>query len=186
MGRPKAELVVGGVRLLDRAVAVLRDAGCDPVIAIVREGTNVAGANAVVNPDPDRGMRSSLELAIDAGGGSDALAVLLVDTPGVGPDAVREVIAAWRPGRIAVGRFPGKRRGHPVVMDRALWREAIALAQPDAGARVLMWIKPYLVDEVRVSGDATDLDTPEDVTAWTASGHLRAEWSAITDHSRDK
>src|ERR1700759_3756689 len=92
MGEPKAELVVNGVRLLDRAVSVLRDAGCDPVIAVVRDGTRVTGANAVVNPDPDRGMRSSLELAVDAAAGSEALAVLLVDTPGIGSEAVRTVI----------------------------------------------------------------------------------------------
>ncbi len=44
MGRPKAELVVAGVRLLDRAVTVLREAGCDPVVAVVRDATPVAGA----------------------------------------------------------------------------------------------------------------------------------------------
>lgn len=166
MGRPKAELVVDGVRLLDRAVAVLHDAGCEPVIAVVRGGTRVTGAAAVVNPDPDRGMRSSLQLAVDAAGGCDALAVLLVDTPGISAAAVRDVIAAWRPGRIAVGSYPGRRRGHPVVMDRALWREAVTLAPPDEGARILMWAKRSLVDEVRVLGDAADLDTPADLAAW--------------------
>ncbi|MDT4919050.1 MAG: hypothetical protein QOH89_3750, partial [Pseudonocardiales bacterium] len=35
MGGPKAELVVGGVRLLDRAVETAREAGCDLVLAVV-------------------------------------------------------------------------------------------------------------------------------------------------------
>ncbi len=166
MGRPKAELVVNGVRLLDRAVGALRDAGCDPLIAVVRDGTHVTGASPVVNVDPDRGMRSSLELAVDAAGGSEALAVLLVDTPGIGADAVRTVIAGWQPGRIAVGRYPGTRRGHPTVMGIPLWREALQLAQPDAGARALMRIKPDLVDEIAVVGDAADLDTPDDLAQW--------------------
>ena len=165
MGRPKAALVVDGVRLLDRAVAVLRAAGCEPVIAVVREGTAAPDATAVVNPDPERGMRSSLALAVDAAGDADALAVLLVDTPGIGPDAVRQVVDAWRPGRIAVGRY-GARRGHPTVMSPAHWCAALDLAGPDEGARALLAAHPELVDEVPVAGDVTDLDTPADLTDW--------------------
>lgn len=165
MGRPKAELVVAGQRLLDRAVAALRDGGCLPVIAVVRQGTAVTGADAVVNPDPDRGMRSSLELAVAAADGADALAVLLVDTPGIGTDAVRAVVAAWRPGRIAIGRY-GARRGHPTVMSPAQWRAALESAGPDEGARALLGAHPELVDEVPVAGDAADLDTPDDLARW--------------------
>ncbi|HEY8302887.1 MAG TPA: NTP transferase domain-containing protein [Jatrophihabitans sp.] len=167
MGRPKAELVVDGQCLLDRAVAALRDGGCESVIAVVREGTTVARAGAVVNPDPDRGMRSSLELAVDAAAGAEVLAVLLVDTPGIGADAVRAVVAAWRPGRIAIGRY-GAQRGHPTVMSPAQWRAALELAGPDEGARALLGAHPELVDEVPVGGDATDLDTPDDLTRWGA------------------
>ena len=39
---------------------MLRDGGCEPLIAVVRAGTEVAGAIAVVNDAPERGMRSSL------------------------------------------------------------------------------------------------------------------------------
>jgi molybdenum cofactor cytidylyltransferase/nicotine blue oxidoreductase len=166
MGRPKAGLVVGGRRLLDRAVAALRDGGCAPVIAVVRDGTELAGATRVVNPDPSRGMRSSLALAVDAAPEADALAVLLVDVPGVGADAVRAVVAAWRPGRIAIGRYQG-RRAHPTVMAPPLWREALALAGPDEGARALLSSRPDLVDEIDVAGDPRDLDTPEDLRDWS-------------------
>ncbi|WP_018505286.1 nucleotidyltransferase family protein [Parafrankia discariae] len=183
MGLPKAELVVGGARLVDRAVAAARDAGCPWIIAVVRDGTAVAGADVVVNPDPGRGQRSSLTLALDraaagaAGArgpaGVDAVAVLLVDTPGIGADAVRAVLAAWRPGRVAVGRYDG-RRGHPIVMAPRLWRAAIALAGADEGARRFLTAHPDLVDEVPVPGDPADLDTPEDVRRWPGSASGRA------------
>jgi CTP:molybdopterin cytidylyltransferase MocA len=165
MGMPKAELVLAGERLVDRAVRVLREGGCEPVIAVVRDGVVVPGATAVVNPAPERGMRSSLQLGLESIGGADAMAVLLVDMPGVGADAVRATLTAWRPGRIAVARF-GHRRGHPIVMDRDTWRYALDLATPDAGARVLLRTRPSWVDDVVVPGSATDLDTPADLEAW--------------------
>jgi Uncharacterized MobA-related protein len=168
MGAPKADLVVDGTRLLDRAVAALTAARCTPVVAVVRDGTQVAGATPVVNPDPERGMRSSLALAVDAAGDVDALAVVLVDAPGIGADAIRVVVDTWRPGRIATARYAG-RRGHPVVMEPALWRQALERGAPDEGARPLLTARPELVDEVDVPGDPTDLDTPDDLASWTGS-----------------
>jgi molybdenum cofactor cytidylyltransferase/nicotine blue oxidoreductase len=165
MGRPKADLVVGGIRLVDRAVAAAREAGCATVLAVVRPGTAVEGAEVVVNPDPARGMRSSLALAVDAAGDVDALAVLLVDAPGITAAAVGAVVGAWVPGRIAVGRY-GARRGHPTVMAPSLWREALRVAGPDEGARALLAARPDLVDDVDGPGDPTDLDTPDDLAAW--------------------
>lgn len=166
MGAPKAELVIGGRRLLDRAVAVLADAGCAEVLAVVRAGTAVAGATAVVNESPERGMRSSLALAVDAAGPeTDAIVVLLVDMPGIGPDAVRAVMANWRHDRITVASYVG-RRGHPIVMSPQLWREALALAADDEGARALMRTRSELVDEIPAAGDPTDLDTAADLASW--------------------
>jgi molybdenum cofactor cytidylyltransferase/nicotine blue oxidoreductase len=165
MGAPKAQVVLGGARLLDRAIDAARTAGCSPVYAVVRAGTAVERAVAVVNPAPERGMRSSLELAVSAARGAEALAVLLVDTPGTGADAVRAVVAAWRPGRIALA-CDGRRRGHPAVMAPELWRAALELAGPDEGARAFLAAHPELVDEVDVPGDLSDVDTPDDLARW--------------------
>jgi molybdenum cofactor cytidylyltransferase/nicotine blue oxidoreductase len=168
MGRPKADLVVDGARLLDRAVLAARDGGCDPVIAVVRPGTQVPGAQAVPNPEPERGMRSSLALGVAAAAASapTAVAVLLVDAPGIGADAVRAVLAAWRPGRIAVGTYAG-RRGHPIVMTPEQWDAALGLAGPDEGARRYLAEHADLVDEIAAPGDPVDLDTPDDLRRWT-------------------
>jgi CTP:molybdopterin cytidylyltransferase MocA len=165
MGRPKAELVVDGTRLVDRAVEILYAAGCDPVLAVVRAGVAVADAAVVANPDPDRGMRSSLELAVAAAGDAEALAVVLVDLPGLTAAAVRGVCAAWSPGRIAVASYRG-RRGHPTVMSPQLWREALQTAGEDEGARRLLAARPELVDDVAVDGDPTDVDTPDELQRW--------------------
>lgn len=167
MGGPKADLVIDGARLLDRAVAAARAAGCAPVYAVVREGTHVADAVAVVNPDPGRGMRSSLELAVAAARDADALAVLLVDNPGISTGAIGAVVGAWTPGRIAVGRYAGQ-RGHPIVMAPGMWRAALEVAGADEGARAFLAANPELIDEVDVPGDPSDLDTPDDLARWQA------------------
>lgn len=165
MGAPKADLRLDGERLVDRAVRLLADAGCPEVVAVVRTGVSVPGARCLVNPDPARGMRSSLALAVEAAPAAEALAVLLVDMPGVTVAAVRAVVEAWRPGRIAVARY-GDRRGHPTVMAPDLWRSALTAAGPDEGARGLLSSRPDLVDEVAAPGQADDLDTPEDLDRW--------------------
>src|SRR5579875_954616 len=158
MGTPKAVLDVGGQRLVDRAVAALRAGGCEPLIAVVRTGVEVPDAVAVVNDRPERGMRSSLHLAVLAAADADALAVLLVDAPGIGADAVDRAGRSWRPGRVAVATFGGQ-RGHPIVMAPSSWRDALAVAGPDEGARAYLAAHAELVDEIPVPGDPRDLDT---------------------------
>ncbi|MEO9139750.1 MAG: NTP transferase domain-containing protein, partial [Jatrophihabitans sp.] len=161
----KGELRLDGVRLIDRAVLACREAGCYPVHAVVRPGVDVPGARVVVNPEPERGMRSSLEIGVAAAGDAAAVAVLLVDAPGIGAQAVADTMHAWTPGRIAVATYAG-RRGHPIVMAPSQWRAALELAGPDEGARRYLQTHPDLVDEVDVDGDPSDLDTPDDLARW--------------------
>jgi CTP:molybdopterin cytidylyltransferase MocA len=159
LGGPKAELVIAGERLLDRAVRVLHDSGCAEVVAVVRPETRVEGAVVVVNSDPERGMGSSLRLGLAAASG-DRAAIVLVDTPGISADAVRRTLGVAAP--VAVATYGG-RRGHPVVIDRPLWTNVAALAIGDAGARAFLREHPELVTEVACPGDPADIDTAEDL-----------------------
>lgn len=168
MGRPKAEIVVDGTRLIDHAITALREAGCEPVIAVVQAGVS-CDATTVVNPDPARGQRSSLEAGLRAVTDPDAaVAVILVDMPGMTGTAIARVVGRWRPGRIALGIAAG-RRTHPTVMSAAMWREALELAQPDEGARRYVGGHRELVDEIPVEIDPADLDVPADLARWSDS-----------------
>ena len=53
MGVPKAELALDGERLVDRAVRVLTDGGCDDVVAVIRPGVGVPGARALLRARPE-------------------------------------------------------------------------------------------------------------------------------------
>lgn len=168
MGGPKAELVLSGRRLVDRAVTHCRDSGLSPVIAVVPNGVTVPEATTLVNPAPEHGMRSSLQIAVGAAPEVDALAVMLVDTPGIEATAIAAVVAQWRPGRVTIGSYAG-RTSHPIVMAPAQWHDALAMAGPDEGARRYLAAHPDLIDPVPVAGDPQDLDTPEDLESWRAS-----------------
>jgi CTP:molybdopterin cytidylyltransferase MocA len=164
LGQPKADLVLDGTRLLDRAIATLRAGGCTEVIAVVRPGTRADDATVVENPKPERGVGSSLRIGLNAATG-DVAVIMLVDTPGIGPAAVRQLLAEGAP--VAVATYAG-RRGHPVAIARAYWPQVAALADADYGARRFLTAYPELVIEVPCVGDPVDLDTAADVAAWHA------------------
>jgi CTP:molybdopterin cytidylyltransferase MocA len=173
MGQPKADLIVDGERLIDRAVQVLRAGGCDEVVTVVRDGVVCPDARVVVNPEPERGMGSSLRLALAAATGLRAV-ILLVDTPGIGAPAVRAVLAADSP--VVVATYRG-RRGHPVAVDRSWWDEVAERAEGDRGARPFLAAHPELVREVECPGDPSDLDTASDLAMWRHE-HSRVETCA--------
>jgi len=165
MGTPKAGLILDGQRLIDRAVRALADGGCASVYAVMRDDHTATDAISVINHDADSGMRSSLVLGVAVASDADAIVVHLVDLPGIGETAVRAVIEAWTPGRIAVGRIGG-RRVHPIVMAPELWLQAADVAEPDEGARRFLAAHPELIDEIEVAGSPRDLDTPADLAAY--------------------
>lgn len=167
-GRPKADVPLNGERLLDRAVRVLHAGGCAEVIAVVRAGTQVPDARAVLNPDPDRGMSSSLRLGLAAAAETAAkrAVVILVDMPGITAAAVATVAAGT--AAVTIAGYGG-RRGHPIAFDRAVWAQVAIGAAGDAGARGFIDAHPELVTMADCPGERpVDLDTPAQLDAWIA------------------
>ena len=167
LGRPKALVELGGVRLVDRGVATLRDGGAAPVVAVTGAAVvDLLGVVIVHNPDWRSGMGSSLAVGLGSAPAScDAAVVGLVDQPLIGPGSVRRLIAAYRAGaRVAVAAYYGQPR-NPVLLAREHWPAAIALAAGDVGARPFLRAHPELVTLVECAdtGRPDDVDTPEDL-----------------------
>ncbi len=169
-GMPKALAEVGGRLLVERAFGTLRDGGCDPVVVVlgasaseVRARATLPGAVVVDNPEWATGMGSSLRVGLSASAGLDvdAVAVLLVDTPGITPAAVRRVASHSSPGALAIATY-GDEPGHPVLLGRDHWDGVAELAQGDAGARRYLNKHPDLVTRIPCEdvADGTDMDTP--------------------------
>ncbi len=167
LGGPKALLESGGERWVDRAARVLREGGADPVVVVLGAAeTEVPGADTVVlNPLWTEGMGSSLRVGLDAEpfAGCSAVVVLLVDQPGVQPEAVRRLLAAHLAGAgLAVATYAGE-RGHPVLLGRDHWAGAAQLAVGDVGARSYLAEHSAEVRAVPCDGvsDGDDIDTPD-------------------------
>lgn len=169
-GGPKALARLDGERLVDRAVRTLRAGGCSDVLAVAGAvPLRDVDAQVVTNVDWPTGMGSSLRrgLAAAARGGWPAAVVLLVDTPWVGPDAVRRLLDAWRDAEplAAQATYDGV-PGHPVLFAREVWTAVGEAAVGDRGARAWLAAHPGDVRHVPCegTGDPRDVDLPDDLT----------------------
>jgi molybdenum cofactor cytidylyltransferase len=173
-GGKKLLALIAGEPLLDHTIRSLLEGGVSEVIVVVgtdarRElardvnAMNDPRVRPVENPDPSRGMFSSIQIGVATANG-DALVVLPGDMPYVRPDTVRAVIAKYRERPAIVSpRYRGK-RGHPVVMPLSL-REEIASAAPTANLHeVIKRHQGEPVDlDVNDAGIVRDVDTPADL-----------------------
>lgn len=183
VGGPKALLRYEGVPLVERAVEVAREGGCDPVVVVlgaeaqrVRAETSLDGVTVVVNRAWGTGMGSSLKagLAALADTGAHAALVLLVDMPGITAAAVRRIIALPYQSALVCASYDG-RRGHPMLLGRDHWAGIATLATADVGARPYLLAHRTEIQEIACGdiADDSDVDTLEDAARWGLTGHPR-------------
>jgi CTP:molybdopterin cytidylyltransferase MocA len=167
MGGPKALVALDGEPLVLRAVRVLADGGCAPLVVVV--GAAAAEVRAllpatalpVVAQQWHEGMGASLRAGIVAAEQldpvPDAVLVHLVDLPGITAGAVARLAAHTRPDVLARAAYAG-RPAHPVLIGRMHWAGVSAAATGDAGARRYLAGHPALT-----LVECGDLATPDDV-----------------------
>ena len=160
-GGPKAPYVFNGERLVDRAVRVVREGGCDPVLVVLGAWVGeVPNAEIVINDDWATGMGSSLRAGLAAlvdRTDVDSVLVTLVDLPGMTGEAISLLIDGADAGSLVAAQFEGK-RANPVVIGRHHWAGVQASAVGDQGARAYLAgrdVRLVRLDEV---ADGQDLD----------------------------
>ncbi|MHB2024054.1 MAG: nucleotidyltransferase family protein, partial [Mycobacteriales bacterium] len=185
-GRPKAFAMLGGELLIDRALHGLLESGCSPVLAVVGAGIAEhpqwcppAGVRVVENVDWRAGMGSSLRAGLRAAAqnGHDGVLVHLVDLPGIGAAVHRRVLAACRPGDLAVAASYSGRRGHPVLFCPEACEELLGQLGDETGARDWLSARAAAVRQVDCTdlGTPRDIDTREDLVAYVAKETYRAK-----------
>jgi len=179
-GSQKLLQPLGGVPLVRIAAEHLLEGGLASLVVVLgREAAAVrhalvgVPARFALNRRYAAGLAGSLRAGIralppDAGGALVALG----DQPGVPPDVVAALLAAFRAGAgpIVAPQYAGV-RGHPVIFARTLFPELLRL-RGDEGARRVLAADPARVHLLRFDFPApADVDTPADFS------RLAAAWS---------
>lgn len=166
-GVPKALLVDRGQTFLERIVALVRG----PRIVVVGPpyGDAIADyakslgddVHVVVNPDPARGMASSVAIGFAAVARFEVADAWLwpVDHPFVQPATLTALAAAN--AEVARPIYAG-RGGHPPLIRRRHWAALAACDQVEGGARAVLASLRVVDVVVDDPGVLRDVDTPAD------------------------
>jgi molybdenum cofactor cytidylyltransferase len=171
-GSQKLLAPLNGRPLVQHVIAAANASCLEDIVLVVGTNANelvaqldVGRTRVVQNPDPARGLASSLQSGLRSLDPSlHAALVLLGDMPGVTTALIDELVARGRETRasavVAVWRG---RRSPPVVLHESIWPAALAL-DGDIGMREVLAGRNDVV-EVEVTpalGTLDDVDTPED------------------------
>ena len=175
MGQAKQLLPLGNSTVLAQTLEHARASAVDEVILVLGSSadsirhqlsqTLLAGIKVVVNHSYEQGMASSLRAGLSALDPQNAAALILLgDQPFTLPQTLDRIIQAYRDSgaQIVIPTHQGT-RGNPVLLDRSLFSEAMAL-EGDVGCRAIF--KNHLGGIVNVEvediGVLLDLDNRED------------------------
>lgn len=180
MGSPKQLLQVQGSTLLQRAVAIARQAVAGQVIVVT--GANRADVSALIHTYAvtrvDNGLwktglassvRAGLRAAIKAG--AAAVIFMVCDQPLLTAKQLKALIAAAKqhPGKIIASGYAGT-SGTPVLFTDKFFPELLNL-QGDHGARKILLNFSEQVISLPFAEGAVDLDTPEDYARFIHDDH---------------
>jgi molybdenum cofactor cytidylyltransferase len=176
-GSQKLVATIEGVPVVRRSVQGLLAARLDDIVVVV--GSVARAVHAALDGLPVRvvtnaayaaGMSTSLRAGLDAlDAATDAAVVALGDQPGVGAAIVDALIDRYLAKRtpIVVPLYRGGVRGNPVLFDRSLFDELRAVTG-DEGGRSVIGRDPGRVALVELDVEMpADVDTREDLTAFS-------------------
>ena len=184
---------IGGRAILQHVLDALAAAGVGEVIVVLgRDADAVEAAitwrdeRRVVNPEPGRGLSSSLQLGFQAiGPDAGSILVALGDQPLVSAAVIQALMETpaddARP--IVVPVYPGDGGRNPVLLRPAAY-PLVAEATGDRGLGPVLVAHPELLTEVAVRDAAA-----ENLDVDTAADHARAiesVWAARVRTNRDQ
>lgn len=177
MGYPKSLLPLGDEIFLTRILRTLMDAGLPrPRLILGRNADTIIAricnfsADILVNPDPDRGQLSSIQMGISMLPEKYEAAMLWpVDQPAVSVELTRRLAELFAAEDCLVAvPFRGGKRGHPAIFHRTMFHEFMN-APMEKGAKGI--ISRYESKTCFLHTDEaaafTDIDTPSEYESLT-------------------
>jgi molybdenum cofactor cytidylyltransferase len=172
MGRPKQLLPLAGKSVLQHVIDVAAEGRLAELLVVLGHRAQEVAASVRLPPrgrfvfcsSYRSGQSASLRAALRAlGPDIGAVVILLGDQPGVPASAIRALVACYgrERGKALLASYAGA-RSHPVLLDRATWREVRRL-RGDVGGRAILARHPEWIRVVEVGGrPPPDLDTWRD------------------------
>lgn len=162
---------IRGEPLLQHTLRSLLDGGVERAVVVVAPGAVFSGVAlmadsrvvAIENPDPSRGMFSSIQTAFAYTPGSPML-VLPADMPFLRPETVQAVLdAGRRETRVVIPLHRG-RRGHPIAIP-GRYRVSLSRADPNGSLRdaLLSLAADIVTIDVDDEGVLRDVDVRGDL-----------------------
>jgi len=181
---------LAGRPMLQHVLDRLAEAGLEDVTVVLgRDAPTIEGTIAwraerrVVNPEPERGLASSLHIGMDAlGTDADAVLIALGDQPMVAVETIRSLIGApFDAARsVVVPAYAGDLGRNPVLVRRAAFG-FVAEAAGDRGLGPVLAAHPETVQTIPISGDNPDVDTQADLAR-----AVEAAWAARVRSNREQ
>jgi molybdenum cofactor cytidylyltransferase len=175
MGEAKQLLRVSGRTVLERTLENVRGARVDEIVLVLGSSAEVVsrrlppahldGLKVVINQNFEEGMASSLREGLRAMSPLMCGAlIVLADQPFVRSETLNRIIERYREsGAEIVIPFYGGKRGNPVLLDRSVFTEVMAL-EGDTGCRAIFPNHVNGIVEMPVDdeGIVLDIDDRED------------------------
>jgi molybdenum cofactor cytidylyltransferase len=188
-GSVKLLAPLAGRPILQHVLDALHGAGLTDIVVVlgddaaaIESAIEWQGERRVSNPDPARGLSSSVGIGLAAVPAESArVLIVLGDQPAISPETIRTLLEqpedSSRP--VVVARYEDDSARNPVLLARAAL-SLVAEATGDRGLGPVLAAHPELVREVIVSGSNPDVDTPADVgraaeASWAARVRANGE-----------
>ena len=180
MGEPKQLLTLEGQPMVRRVTEAVCAAKLAQVVVVVgaharaiEQAISGLEVDLVVNAAWPEGMSTSVRAGIGALHPEIAAALLvLADQPALTPSLVQTLVTRYRTTRARiVAPFHEGRRGNPVLFDRTLFPELLAV-EGDQGGRAVIAHNRDDVEQVQIQNPRTfmDVDTRQDYEAMQTLG----------------
>ena len=176
MGRPKLLLPWGETSIIGHIIGQWRELGASQTAIVCRPNDlelaaelgrlSFPLAGRIENPQPERGMFSSIRCAANWGGWKSELtvwAIVLGDQPHLRADMLRALLAFQREHVDAICQpvYGGHAR-HPVLLPRKVWDELKDSRVKTLKEFLKRTSSPVVKCPIEDSGLGLDLDRPED------------------------
>ena len=161
LGRPKALVEWNGETLIELAVRQLQESGVDEIVIVTRSElavdllSLVSGSQIAINPNPEAGRNSSIQVGIlslmkEKGRTPQRVLIVPVDRCGWNSETVEKLLVQNQ----SCAPEPA---GHPVLLYEI---ETVLAADGDASLRSL-----FNPERITAPGIRLNIDSPDDVEA---------------------